>query len=238
MRLVRSFLLLCALSVSSSVFAQTIVVPASRFTVEHHNLPHLPVPALSLLSDIGGTTVFALTGFEYDLSHGPGGALESQVYMRILTDPRYEITGMELNATFVGTLEAESIPTIPGIYSPYMGEPNNFGAIGYFGHPPAMVDDLDGSVAVSVPMGSPGEYPFEIWGSVSAFWFYGGYWIGDRSYRLDAYATLEMRNPTLTIYTRLIPVPEPDVWAMLLAGLLPLSIRALRNKRTRRFSLS
>lgn len=234
MKFVRAIIILCALCIPAAAAADTVKLNTSRFTVEHEDISdfYLPVPELTLVSDQNGVTVFSVSGFEY-LSAHQSGFTEFALFMRVLADPGYMVTRIEFSATFIGTLYEEPVPNLPNMYWPHQGEANNWGALGFDSYYESF-EDLDGSRTITRTFDSPGgfgEYPFTMWGAVSAFQFYGGYWIGDREYRLDALATLVVENPTLTIHTQLIPIPEPQGWAMLLAGLLPLMLRCRYGRK-------
>lgn len=68
-----------------------------------------------------------------------------------------------------------------------------------------------------------------VWGTVrtdTTFYNIGGGPEGEQK----SYGTTELFyvNPVLTVYTAVLPVPEPDTWAMLGAGLIVLG--ALRRR--------
>lgn len=228
MKFVRALIVLCALCIPVTATAEYVKVQASTFTIEHDDISdyYMPVPEMTMVSDQDGVTVFSLTGLEY-LSAHQSGFTSFELFMRVVADPGYIVTRMELSATFIGTLYVQPLPDLPDMHMPHLGEANNYGALGFDSYFESF-EDLDGSKTITRTINSPsgfGDYPFTLWGAVSAFQFYGGYWIGDREHRLDALGTIVVENPTFTIYTQLIPVPEPRVWAMLLAGLLPLMLR-------------
>lgn len=50
-------------------------------------------------------------------------------------------------------------------------------------------------------------------------------------HKIAGYSKIIMSNPSLTIYTALAPVPEPETWGMLLAGIALLGVAKRRSKR-------
>lgn len=70
----------------------------------------------------------------------------------------------------------------------------------------------------------------------SAYATYATWWdnpdgMSPTEHRVYSYAQIAFKDPTLTIYTALVPVPEPETWAMLLAGIALVGVAKRRNKR-------
>lgn len=158
--------------------------------------------------------------------------------------PGYQITGIKFSALLTGELQTTPIPR--GDY--YSGQEGvaindmrtwmNLGTSLYgrdIGRKYVQSDNINGTRDFSIGMyglSLTGQKHLEVMssagtGAQASSWtyaYYDAYYTsGDASY-----ASMSVLNPTLTIYTA--PVPEPETYAMLLAGLIGVGAIARRRR--------
>ncbi|NHZ89418.1 PEP-CTERM sorting domain-containing protein [Massilia sp. CCM 8733] len=86
-------------------------------------------------------------------------------------------------------------------------------------------------VLASTPLSLTGEVSLSMWNmvTVSAWPYYlPGHPDGGMGAQINPLATMQFLNPTLTIYTS--AVPEPETYAMLLAGLAVIGLARRRRR--------
>ena len=216
---------------SSAAYAQyrTVTVEYENFTLDYlTERGTAEMPDLKLLSDSNGVTVF-------DLPYVSGvsladGHLEWYLSTRFRAQPGYQIVGYEIAGSVTGMVWAEQPPDSPDVYRVILPDPQNSVGIGrtYFqdiNGPREFLFSSRGLIATS----DYDYFDFNIYGAAIAH--RGSYLLtGDpETHRLEADSSLEFQQFQFTVFTALIPVPEPDAWMMLVIGLVPV-VWVMRGK--------
>ncbi|RFP12666.1 MULTISPECIES: PEP-CTERM sorting domain-containing protein [unclassified Duganella] len=226
----------------ASYAAQPIQTSTLTFSDVRHESYWNPLPAdagLTILSDVGGATTITTASWGKVLNQVNGGtwSIGSDYVLSMNLAPKagYVITGFSFSATVSGVLETTSPPQLPGWLNPGMAA-NTAGI--------SLPDGKGGAVTkLAKDVTDPVQYSFArndlsidktqkfVFDTELVAYTQAGYWsTPDGDYKLPSYAEIHLNDPKLTIYTALAPVPEPEAWAMLLAGLAFAGVVARRRK--------
>ena len=238
-----------ALLLASGAHAQNQAGSFSAFSIdkghEESSNGGAGVPDLTLLSDGAGVTRLGLNRINRSSSAMSGGSLgdytEYSLAMRLSALPGYQITGLSFSSALTGDLKVETAPA--GSWVSYPGSATN-GASAYFGvngvENPAnrySIKDVLGSGSLNVPSyaySQAGPLSLTLGTLVTARAQRGEYATGpDDSFYSSAYASMQMSDAVLTIYSAALPVPEPETWLMLLGGLVLLPLAARRGNMSK-----
>jgi len=162
---------------------------------------------------------------------------EYQLSMMLAPAAGYVITGYSISATVSGDFDIPVKP--PEANSTWIpGSATNRATI-YLpdGKGGSTQKDLDNTTTPTVfeysTQGLSIDHAAEFWFSTyTGAWASNGRWSdmwGD--YKVPAGSHIVMSAPSLTIYTALAPVPEPETWGMLLAGVALIGVAKRRSKR-------
>lgn len=209
--------------------------------------PATPGTATMMLqSDAGGSTVFALPGMEATLDVLSGGVVdlaEYQLALGIVPRSGYTIIGFELAGTLSGELGAGVAP--PGAIEVRQGSGFNSASLDFVhGDLDLSLSNLNGSQAFSLMLGAGDAIPgpagtlnIVVQGLVSGRAEYTSYSTMVNGTltegRAGSTAALSIVDPTLTVYWAAQPVPEPQAWVMLLAGMVPVVVAGGLRKDSR-----
>lgn len=239
-------MLLFGLFLLAPAHAQQVIPPA-QFTafsipfVNEQRRPEYP-PTLELLSDTGGTTVFSMPDLESRMDILSGGtASNSEYWVALGISPRagYTVTAIEWSGKLTGVIQ----PIFPPSYATWtnFAELDNSASFGFYGLGPDMVDDLNGEHAFSMLMPAANALPIfegiaiEMYAFMAATAGYTHYsWREDGKlyeHKVSSLATITLTDARFTVHWEVVPVPEPSMWMMLMAGIAALVAR-------RRFSRS
>lgn len=223
------------------------VTPPAQFTafsipfVYEERRPEYP-PPLELLSDADGKTVFSMPHLESRMDILSGGtAANSEYWMALGITPRagYTVTSIEWSGKLTGVIQ----PVFPPPYATWtnFAELDNSASFGFYGLGPDMVDDLNGEHAFSMLMPAANALPIfegiaiEMYAFMAATAGYTHYsWREDGKlyeHKVSSLATITLTDARFTVHWEVVPVPEPSMWMMLMAGIAALVAR-------RRFSRS
>lgn len=228
----------------ASYAAPTIQTSTLTFSDVSQSSYWNPLPAdagLTVLSDVGGSTTVTTQSWKnvLNLTYGSSHDISSDYVLSMNLAPKagYVITGFSFAATISGVLET-GVPPIPppvwfmpGSATNYvsMSLPDGSGkAVSKTVHD--FTDPAQYSFARhDLSIGKAEKFTFETSVTVSLS---NGYWSGPDGWvgKLPSYGEIHLNDPRLTIYTALAPVPEPESWAMLLAGLGFVGVAARRRK--------
>ncbi|RFP10165.1 MULTISPECIES: PEPxxWA-CTERM sorting domain-containing protein [unclassified Duganella] len=200
--------------------------------------------ALTVLSDHGGATKVTTAAWGPTHNTSSGGYAEYDYYqmsMAITPAAGYVITGYSVSAYVSGTLETPEKPAeANGSWVP--GSAKN-SAVVY------LPDGHGGTVSKTIDNATtPKLLEFDVHGlsieQTTKFSFatftgarasYASWWgLTDGmpdEHMLGSYSHIALTAPSLTIYTALAAVPEPETWAMLLAGIALVGVAKRRGKR-------
>ncbi|WP_229477147.1 PEP-CTERM sorting domain-containing protein [Massilia rubra] len=231
---------LCALALASApVFAQgPTTLEASHFSIGNSWAYESDV----ITSDANGVTRISLTDAAKTLKtattfseNGDGYSGNFSVTLR----PGYRMTGFSVSGTMFGGLGAITEPGgLPGngntkntmrmdlgAYTPATGSVSDM-RVDY-----SMIDGKLPFVLASTPLSLTGEVSLSMWNMVTVTsWPYNlpGYPDGPPGQLVYTLASMQVLNPTLTIYTS--AVPEPETYAMLLAGMAVIGLARRRRR--------
>ena len=159
-----------------------------------------------------------------------------QLSMTLAPAAGYIITGYSISATVSGTLDIPAKP--PQANSTWTpGMATNVAEI-------YLPDGKGGSTVKKInDVTTPAVFEYSIQGlsidHATSLWFdtfAGAYAANGRwsdmygDYRAIASSHISVSAPSLTIYTALAPVPEPETWGMLLAGIALIGVAKRRSK--------
>lgn len=202
--------------------------------------------ALTVLSDQGGATKVTTAAWRtmrnIETDGGFANYDDYRMSMTFAPAAGYVITGYSISAYASGILKpAVRPPEANGSWKPGVAE--NRSSIylpdGRSGLTFKEFDDITtptllefGVQGLSIDRAT--EFHFET--AISANAAFGNWWDNPdgwnpTEHRVGSYAQIAFKDPTLTIYTALAPVPEPETWAMLLAGIVLVGVAKRRNKR-------
>ncbi|MDC8757400.1 PEP-CTERM sorting domain-containing protein [Janthinobacterium fluminis] len=226
------------------------ILPAAQADSIHVPAFSLSGPALAqgasgnkagqLLSNANGVTTIAVTGWQSSAGHYTeqgAGNYRDQSSFNVAVNPGYRITGFSFTGTFVGVQVLDANPGVPNSSLVTPGAADNGAHVGIslgrgvngaaFAEPSRQISQLNGSFdfELSVKNLSLSEaLSLSLYGGVDMF-ARAGEWVIENDagsfYRYyDNYASMNILNPTLTVYyAPALAVPEPESYAMLLLGL-------------------
>lgn len=223
---------------SAPVHAQgPITIDASHFSMENGWAYQSDVIA----SDANGVTRISLTDAAKTLNvssnfgdNGDGYSGNFDVTLR----PGYRMTGFSVSGTIFGELGEITEPG--GL--PANGQTENAMRMDLGAYTPAtgsvasmqvkysMIDGKLPFVLASAPLSLTGRVSLSMWNllTVSSWPYYlPGHPDGGMGMEIRTLASIQVLNPTLTIYTS--AVPEPETWAMLLAGMAVIGLARRRR---------
>ena len=199
-----------------------------------------------MLSDSSGVTRIGLDSFAGMATIYSGGDTPAySIYhlsMQLSALVGYKITGFAFSGDLAGVLDPAQAPDgypygTPGIARNLAWA--NLGALSAGGqrHDYASGERTDVNGASQIGFQSngaflPNELSLAFNAGVNAKT--AGSYFADaegNEIRVPSYASIRILNPVLTIYSAALPVPEPDIWMMLLAGLALLwAVRRARKR--------
>lgn len=197
--------------------------------------------ALTVLSDQGGATQVTTAAWQTANNTAAGGSYtegnDYQISMTLAPAAGYVITGYSISALASGTLyTSPKPPEANGTWVP--GVAKNLALIylsdGKGGFTTKEIDNI--TTPVQFEYGVHGlslDHATNLTFSTlsSAGTAYGRWEDMNGEYKYGSYAQLSLSAPSLTIYTALAPVPEPETWGMLLAGIALIGVAKRRSKR-------
>lgn len=193
------------------------------------------LPELTLVSEGAGVTVFSLGNLAGDLRAPDNGIhIDRGVSVGFEPQPGYVITGGRYSATLVGSFSTAQAPAgatdvVPATARNYAGSYLDTYLTSDLTGPNR---DINGSVPFSLYVDNldpDGYFGPGLYTAVIASATPGSFWLDGSQYTLDASASMRVENPVFIVYTRALPVPEPQAWMMLLLGLAPLPLLLRRT---------
>lgn len=196
--------------------------------------------ALNVLSDQGGVTKFSTAVWQqvHELSTGGLGlAYEFQMNLTIAPTAGRIITGYSISGLTSGTLQTPAKPPeANNTWRP--GAAQNTANIYLTDTKGQLLSKRLTDITSPAPM-ELGVYNLALdratqltFATHTGVWAeYATWWEEYTEHKLGSFAAVNFSAPTLTIYTALAPVPEPETWGMLLAGVGLIGIARRRAKR-------
>lgn len=214
-------------------------------STEEANPTHFPTQ-LTPLSDAAGVTRIGLDSFANMATTYSGGITPAysiyQLTMQLHAVAGYKITGFAFSGDLAGVLEPAQAPD--GYPYGHVGTANNrawanlgaFAAGAQQDYAGAEVHDVAGAGQIVFHSNGtflPDNMSLEFNAGVNAHTDAGYFYDFEGNERkVPSFSSLRLLNPVLTIYSAALPVPEPDTWMMLLAGLaLPWAAARRAKKR-------
>jgi len=196
---------------------------------------------LNVLSDQGGVTKFSTAVWQqvHQLSTGGlGDAYEFQMNMTIAPTAGRIITGYSISGLTSGTLQTPAKP--PEANNSWRpGAAENTASIYLTDTKGQFLSKTSTDIISPAPM-ELGVYNLALdratrltFATHTGVWAqYATWWENEYTeHKLSSVAAVNFSAPTLTIYTALAPVPEPETWGMLLAGVALIGLAKRRAKR-------
>lgn len=226
----------------ASFAAQPIQTSTLTFSDVQHTSYWNRLPAdvgLTVLSDVGGATTITTPSWGKVLNQVNGGSwsigTDYVLSMNLAPKAGYVITGFSFSATLSGVLETAGPPP-PG-YSFDPGLAASTAGIslpdGKGGSTTKLVHDATAPVQYSfarndLSIDKAENFTFDT--ELVVYTQAAYYSLPGEIYKMPSYAEIHLVDPRLTIYTGLAPVPEPEQWAMMLAGLALAGVAARRRE--------
>lgn len=197
--------------------------------------------ALNVLSDQGGAAQFSTAVWQsaHNISTdgGIGIQYEFQINMTVAPKAGRVITGYSISGLASGILKTPDKPAEAN-ESWRPGSAHN-GANIYMpdaqGHTIfKSIDDITSSTQMELGVYNLSiDHATTLTFSTQTFALagYASWWEPYDEHKLLSFAAVNFGAPTLTIYTALAPVPEPETWGMLLAGMALIGLAKRRSKR-------
>jgi hypothetical protein len=191
-------------------------------------------PRFSLLSDQNGVVRFSLNSLAADLRvavefYGTGDIL--QEYYNIGLHNGYRLTGFDITGQFNGQTyrfnDSGTATNNAGLYASLTPEPYGTAYVSRN----TGVNNLNGTQAFALSANNlnlTGNKVLQLNGIYEA----NAYWATQCGYdyctQVPSYASIALDNPVLTLHTQ--AVPEPETYALMLAGLAGVGFVARRKK--------
>ncbi|HZX27543.1 MAG TPA: PEP-CTERM sorting domain-containing protein [Telluria sp.] len=197
-------------------------------------------PTMSVLADTG---TYAKLGFPLLVSRADVHSWDlfredfSDLYL--IPKPGYVIDSLSFTAQLHGVLARETAPA--GAYDIFPALATNGAHITLsamlYGQPARDADhrasDLNGDRLIDFNLAhlhGDTTIALSLYDMFSARVERGYYSLDGDEFRLNAAASIRLTDPVLTVYFAPLPVPEPQTWAMLAAGLLVLRVRRPKQR--------